>query len=211
MKTKIWLDIVLVIILVACAPAATTPQIKTPILEATPIVTRTSTATITPAPTALQTEPVISFSQSGIFTNVLPTSNWKTYISKAFFVSLRYPEYWSFYNTGSAVYSGTDGFFQLTAVGLLSLSAKEDCELELQNNMGKEGNRYGSKPTMEILQVDYQQACLILPSSDQPKESRGLSIVIIEYPNSVREHALLDLWADKNHIRAFISSLKFTY
>ena len=91
----------------------------------------------------------------------------------------------------------------------MSPDAKAACEMEIQNNMGKEGNRYGSKPTLEILQMDNQPACLVYPSDDQPESDRRLSLLIVEYPNSVREHALLYLWTDKDHIRNFIKTLKF--
>lgn len=138
-----------------------------------------------------------------------PTPTWKTYTDNTLFVALEYPPDWKIDNSGNAVYSGADGFFQITAVALFGPSADAACELEIQNNMGKEGNRYGAKPTQETLQVDGQHACLILPSDDQPESNRGLSLLIVEYPKSVRDGALLQFWADKNHMQNFIKTLKF--
>jgi TolB protein len=139
-----------------------------------------------------------------------PIAKWITYTSEAFLISLRYPDYWQIDKTGDADYSGIDGFFQITAVHMLTPTAISACNLELQANMGKGGNRYGATPTLEILQVDNQPACLVLPSSDQPKANHNLSLLIVEYPTSLKEHTLLQLWADKDHIRDFIDTLKFT-
>ena len=137
------------------------------------------------------------------------STNWKTYSSETFLVTLNYPEYWEIDNEGNA-FIGQDGFFQISATSMLAPTAKEACENDIQvNHSGKE-NRYGTKPTLEILLVDNQPACLILPSDDQPQDKHGLSFLVVEYPDLAQGHVrLLQLFADKNHIHDFVSSLKF--
>lgn len=111
---------------------------------------------------------------------------------------------------GNAVYSGEDGFFQITASRMGWPTAKEDCENAVEVNHSGKANDYGTSPTLEILQVDDQPACLILPSDDQPPSKRGLSLLVVEYPDLENGHTrLLQLWADKNHIHDFIGTLKF--
>ena len=63
-----------------------------------------------------------------------PISNWETYTSETFLVTLKYPEYWTVDHTGNAVYSGQDGFFQLTASSMGWPTAKEACENVIQVN-----------------------------------------------------------------------------
>ncbi len=139
-----------------------------------------------------------------------PEPNWKIYTSEIFGVTLKYPEYWELGNNGEAVYSGQDGFFQISASSMSAPTAKEACEDDIQANHSGKENNYGTNPTMEILQVDSQPACLVLPANDQPQEKPGLSLLVVEYPKLDKEHTrLLLFFADKNHIRDFISTLKF--
>ena len=114
-----------------------------------------------------------STSQTVVEASESITSDWNTYTSKLFLVTLKYPANWEIDNEGNAVYSGKDGFFQISASSMSGLTAKEMCENAIQiNNSGKENN-YGTNPTMEILQVDSQPACLVLPEDDQPRYKRG--------------------------------------
>jgi len=189
MKTKMLIMFLLVtMIFVSCSPATKAAQMETSI----PTATSTS---ILPTPTSLE---------------VSPTSNWKTYTSETFLVTLKYPEYWTVDNTGNAVYSGQDGFFQLSASSMGWPTAKEACENEIQVNHSGKINNYGTNPTLEILQVDHQPACLILPSADQSQYERSGSLLVVEYPDLENGHTLLlQLWADKNHIHDFIGTLRF--
>ena len=189
MKTKMLIMFLLVtMIFVSCSPDMEPAQMETP------IPTAASTSTL-PAPTSLE---------------VSPTSNWKTYTSESFLVTLKYPEYWTIDTSGNAVYSGQDGFFQLSASSMGWPTAKEDCENAVQVNHSGKAKDYGTNPTLEILQVDHQPACLILPSDDQPQSKRGVSLLVVEYPDLENGHIrLLQLWADRNHIHDFIGTLKF--
>ena len=115
-------------------------------------------------------------------------------------------------NEGYAVYNGQDGFFQISASSISGLTAKEMCENDIQiNNSGKENN-YGTNPTMEILQIDNQPACLVLPADDQSQYKRGASLLIVEYPELEGGRTrLLQFIADKNHIRDLIGTLRFVH
>jgi TolB protein len=182
MKTKLLIMfLVATLNLVSCSPSTKPAQIESPI----PTITSTSTLRA-------------------------PTSNWKTYTSETFLVTLKYPEYWTADTKGNALYSGQDGFFQLSASGLSGPTAKEDCENAVQVNLSGKTNDYGTNPTLEILQVDHQPACLILPSGDQPQYKRGLPLLVVEYPDLENGHTrLLQLWADRKHIHDFIGTLQF--
>jgi len=150
--------------------------------------------------------------QSEIPAVVTITSDWNTYTSELFLVTLKYPASWEVSNEGSAVYSGQDGFFQISASSLSGLTANEMCENDIQLNQSGKVNNYGTNPTMEILQVDNQPACLVLPDDDQPAYKRGSSLLVVEYPQLEGGHTrLLQFSADKNHIRDFIDTLRFVH
>ena len=189
MKTKLLIMFLVAILnLVACSLSMKPGQMETSIPSA-------SSTSILPISTP--------FKES-------PTSTWETYTSETFLVSLKYPDYWTNDTTGNAVYSGQDGFFQLSASSAGWPTVKEDCENAVQVNHSGKANNYGTNPTLEILQVDHQPACLILPSDDQPQSKRGVSLLVVEYPDSENGHIrLLRLWADRNHIHDFIGTLKF--
>ena len=189
------------ILLVALIMASCAPEIKV-----------IPTETVIPA-SVPKTLAVISTSTSESQYSAIEsiTSNWNVYTSDSFLVTLKYPANWETNNDGYTVYSGQDGFFQLSASSIATPTAKEWCELEMQHNPDKTGvYRYGTKPTMEILKVNNQPACLVLPSDDQLQSQRGYSLLVVEYPKLEEGRTrLLFFMADKNHIRDFIDTLKF--
>ncbi len=193
MKTKTLFIVLLVaMIFISCSPVAKPKPIETLL------------------PTARSTPTMLSPSDTPTLIEVPQETNWKTYTSEIFGVSLKYPEYWELDNSGAAVYSGKDGFFQITAAGLAAPTARELCEDYTQRPLSWKLMDYGSNPSMEILQVDGQPACLILPSVDQSQEKRGISLLVVEYPKSGQERTrLLIFFADKNHVRDFSNTLKF--
>ena len=164
-------------------------------------------AACTPGVTAV---PPAFTSQTEVEASKSITSNWNTYTSELFLVTLKYPAYWEIDNAGNAVYSGKDGFFQLSASSISGLTAKEMCENVIQINKSGKDNNYGTNPTIEILQVDNQPACLVLPADDQPEYKRGSSLLVVEYPALEGGHTrLLQFIADKEHIHDLIGTLKF--
>ena len=193
MISKLFIIAWLVILLVSCVPATSAIPKGT-------VISPERQTSIPSTPKVTQTPALVA-----------QTSNWKTLTSDAFHITLKYPVEWDMVHTGE--YSGKDGFLRISACSLCGSSAKAACENEIQNNQNTEKpvNHYGTNPTMETLQVDNQPACLVSPSDDQPKAEQGLSFLAVEYPASVRANALLFLFADKNHIRNFISTLKFIH
>lgn len=188
MKIKNIVTVLLVaIILVSCAPMTKVIPTET-----------TVPASVKPTPTL----------ESTIES---PTSTWNTYTSELFLITLKYPAYWNTNDEGYAVFSGQDGFFQISASSIAASTAKEWCELEIQHNPDKMGiYRYGTKPMLEVLKVDNQPACLVLPSDDQSQSERGYSLLVVEYPELEGGRTrLLFFMADKNHVRDFIDTLKF--
>ncbi len=73
---------------------------------------------------------------------------------------------------------------------------------------------YGSQPTIETLQIQGQEARLILPSDDQPTGMQHQAALIIRYPQPVNVIGTpcryFVLWADWPHIRTIAQTLRFT-
>ena len=136
-------------------------------------------------------------------------SEWDTYTDPQFKVALSYPANWQKDDSGNAIYSSLDGFIQLSAVGSEAPTANEICANELDANARKEP-RFGTTPKLEYLKIDGQVACLILPSEDQAKAQRGLSLLAIQFPDSLAPQPyILLLFADKDHIHRIGETVKF--
>jgi len=136
-------------------------------------------------------------------------SVWDTYTDPQLKVRLGYPANWQKDDSGNAIYSSADGFFQLSAVGSEAPTAKEICANELDANTRKEP-QFGTTPKLEYLKIDGQAACLILPSEDQAKAQRGLSLLAIQFPDSLASQPyILLLFADKDHVRQIGQTVKF--
>jgi len=213
MRAKIILFIIMAANLVSCTPANLVIPTKTMI----PMATTTQfspTPTNKPEPTltlvSIKNTAVSENPLCGESVSISPTT--KELITKTYSVTLQYPADWECDNRSDSVfgYSGKDGFFQLILEPMMASTAKAVCEAQVQQSVGKGQNLYGANPTMEILQVDNRPACLVLPSDDQPEYQHSLSLLVVEYPKLGKERTrLLLLFADKNHIREFISTLKF--
>ncbi|MBX4189277.1 peptidase M56 [Candidatus Parcubacteria bacterium] len=137
---------------------------------------------------------------------VSPTK-FTTYVYK---VSLEYPADWQptpGYNYDH--YNGETGFFGLSAAGdaktTLDSLAKSDAEHVLRP--------YGSSPKVETLTVDGEPARIILPSLDQDPEEHRQAELIVKYPKPVEISSTVYhyfiLWADEDHIRNIVKTLKF--
>lgn len=164
---------------------------------------------VTPTPTfgrdtgtttcILQPEPLVA--------ECTPTAVWSSYSSPRYEVSLQYPAHWQKAPGYSERFEGKEGFFALSAAsgGVIDEVAKLSAEHKLQP--------YGSRPTIESLQIQGLEARLILPSEDQPADMRGQSELIVRYPQPVRidrsTYRFFVLWGDKDHIRAIAQTLRF--
>jgi TolB protein len=192
------------------------------VATATAIVTATTQATALPkpSPTTLVGTPT----RAGATAVANPTAPvpsppktpvpaaWKTFASGDYAVTLRYPPGWAldprYTRPDQERYTGSDGFFQVSASGADSIDAAADHEAnQLQHP-------YGSQPTISSLQVDGQEARLVLPSADQPGEMAGQAAVIVASPQPIRlasvSYPYLVLWADQGHVRAIVTTLRFT-
>src|SRR5829696_8881312 len=109
MKTKN----IITILLVALIMASCAPEIKV-------IPTETIIPTSVPKTLAVTSTPT-SESQYSAIESI--TSNWNVYTGDLFLVTLKYPANWETNNEGYAVYSGQDGFFQLSASSIATPTA----------------------------------------------------------------------------------------
>jgi hypothetical protein len=200
MKAKILFGIILAAAMVSCAPSATST-----LVPPTPSVIIESTATLVPVQKAAA--PVSACGES-----VLVSPDIRAITSETQRITLQIPADWKCDDTGDQFeYSGADGFFRIIPGYLPASSAKEVCETQARQSVGKGQNLYGANPVVEITQVDNQPACLVMPSDGQKHSG---SLLVVEYPFKYPEYGknstrVLWLLADENHIRDFIVSLKF--
>jgi hypothetical protein len=131
---------------------------------------------------------------------------WKAFFSPAFAISLQYPADWQPVpgygspETGEIRFAGINGFFQIGAMDADSIDQAAAAEA------GHRLQPYGSQPTIEILQIQDQEARLILPSDNQPTGMQNQAALIIRYP----QVATIVWWADWPHIRTIAETLRFT-
>lgn len=142
---------------------------------------------------------------------ITPRPGWETYTSQTFRVILQYPAGWQPVPGYDEKYGGSDGFFQVSAAFSPDATVDEACEL-VANHKHKP---YGSRPQVERLRVQRQEACLIWPSDDQVKDMKGQAALIVQYPQSIQiagdVYGYFVLWADKDHIREITERLSFTF
>ncbi|MFC3039468.1 LysM peptidoglycan-binding domain-containing protein [Virgibacillus xinjiangensis] len=134
------------------------------------------------------------------------TARKKTFRSDVYQVSLRYPADWQ--QTTAERFEGPDGFFQIGAI--LSESALEEvCRNEAYHPL----EPYGSNPQIVATTHLGEDACIILPSDDQPPEMNQQAAFITAYPESIMinddTYNYFILWADQDHIREISSELEF--
>jgi hypothetical protein len=138
---------------------------------------------------------------------------WITFSNLAYAISLQYPADWQPVpgygspETGETKFAAINGFFQIGAMDTDSIDQAAAAEAEHKLRP------YGAQPTIETLQVQGQEARLILPSSDQPASMQNQAAIIIHYPQPVNVIGTpcryFVLWADWPHIRTFAKTLSF--
>ncbi|MGB7605153.1 MAG: LysM domain-containing protein [Lutisporaceae bacterium] len=136
--------------------------------------------------------------------SVYITRQCNTYISETYKIEFKYPIRWAKIN--DSFYEGLDGFFKVLALN--SDATLEDiCETEAYHKL----KPYGSLPEILKITILDRQACLIIPSSDQPKEMNGQAAMVIQYLVPIlinnAEYNHLMLWTDSLHIKDIIESL----
>ncbi len=153
--------------------------------------------------------------QSQVFPTRTPYLDmWVTYSNPVFAVSLQHPADWEPVpgygspETGDIKVGGVSGFFQINAMDTdsIDMAASAEAYHKLQP--------YGSQPVIESLQIQGQEARLILPSDDQPAGMGYQSGLIVRYPQPVNISGtpchFFILWADQAHIRTLAETLRFT-
>lgn len=139
-----------------------------------------------------------------------PRPDWQTFGSQVYRVTLQCPATWQPIPGYDLRYGGTDGFFQLSAMDGQGWTLYQVCNSQAHHKLLP----YGSQPQLERTEVQGQEACLILPSADQPADMQGQAALVVPYPQPVRIGETLYhyfiLWADKEHIREISSTLRFT-
>jgi hypothetical protein len=139
---------------------------------------------------------------------------WATYSNLFFAISLGYPAHWQpvpgygVPEYGETKFASDDGFFSVSAErgpGIETIAAAV---------AGHKLQPYGSQPIIERLQIQGQEARLILPSADQHPDMNGQAELIVHYPQPVNlgrhTYPFFTLAADQDHIRAIAHTLRFT-
>jgi TolB protein len=138
---------------------------------------------------------------------------WTTFSSSVYAISLGYPADWRPIpgygdpETDEARYGAINGFFQISAMDADSIDAAAAAEAHHKLQP------YGSQPKIETLQIQGQEARLILPSNDQPAGMQHQAALIVRYPEPVNLSGtpcrFFVLWADWPHIRTIGQTLQF--
>lgn len=128
------------------------------------------------------------------------------YFNLIYNVIFLYPFDWQ--RVADLRYEGANGFFQIGAI-----SSDETLEMVCQAEASNPLNPYGTLPTILPVKLHRQEACLILPSPDQPNDMNNQTALIVEYPKPmvIKGHTYnyFILWASKAHIRQIASTLRF--
>ncbi|MHB1391672.1 MAG: LysM peptidoglycan-binding domain-containing protein [Clostridia bacterium] len=129
-----------------------------------------------------------------------------TYTNDTYKVMLIYPYRWS--KIDNARYAGIDGFFHISAISS-DATLDEVCSSEAHHKL----KPYGTQPTLSSTTIDGQEACFIIPSTDQPMEMRGQSALVVKYAKPIEiestTYQFLIIWVDKNHLRDIAGTLEF--
>jgi hypothetical protein len=138
---------------------------------------------------------------------------WASYTHPVFAISLEHPADWhpvSGYGEpemGEIRFAGITGFFHVNAMEGTNIDDITNREA------GHHLQPYGSQPIIENLQVQGQEARLILPSADQAVGMDYQAALIVRYPQPVKiagsTYGYFVLWADQTHIRTLAQTLRF--
>ncbi len=135
---------------------------------------------------------------------VEPASPLKTFTSSIYGITFDYPATWQPVQGARDYYGGSDGFFQLTPLGADELTPEQACNEGSYSKLPA-----AARPTLELLTIQKQTACLIL----QPKQMSSQSGLVISYPHPItidgKTYASLALWVDVDHAREVAQTLRF--
>ncbi len=141
--------------------------------------------------------------------NIQMQSNKKLYENKTYNVSLKYNINWKLNPNYIERYEGEDGFFQISAYAGRSFKIDEIVQIEVNHVL----KPYGSNPKIIKLNIQGQEARLIMPSNDQHTELNNQAELIVEYPKPIKinenNYYYFILWADKYNIQEIYKTLRF--
>ncbi|MBD2040207.1 hypothetical protein [Microcoleus sp. FACHB-672] len=136
----------------------------------------------------------------------------QTFTSSSFRATLQYPSHWKLiegYDTFNTRYGSSNGFFMMSAIQNEGITFEALCAQEASHKL----KPYGSNPRIQKLQIQGQQACLILPSKDQNEAMMNQAQLIVQAPREIKisgsRYKNFVLVADKYHIRELAKTLKF--
>ncbi|MDY7040139.1 MAG: hypothetical protein SVX38_04680 [Chloroflexota bacterium] len=186
---------------------------RTVLPDDTVIPTVGGSATETTGPSTQEPPPATSLPDD----TATPTpyiDHWSTYSNPAYGISLQYPPDWQPVpgygggETGETRFAAQNGFFHVSAIDAASIDDAAASEA------GHVLQPYGSRPIIENLQVQGQEARLILPSADQSAGMDHQAALIVSYPKPVNiaghMYRYFVLWADQSHIRVIAQTLLFS-
>jgi len=134
---------------------------------------------------------------------------WTVYSNPVFAVSLEYPSDWQAEpgygssETGDIRFGGITGFFHINAMDT------DTIDMAVASEAGHILQPYGPNPTIESLQIQGQEARLIMPSAGQQYQAA----IIVRYPQPVNISGtpcrFFILWADQAHIRTIAQTIQF--
>jgi len=143
-------------------------------------------------------------------------NGWQTYIDDTYKVMLRFPSEWS---RDPQIYQDRPYFsserkprsvihdFQLLVMGDEGTTPEQACKGEVEHVL----KPFGTKPTIQLKEIDGQSACLVFPSADVG--APWYAAAFIKYPEPVEiegdRYSILALYADKDYFRGIIGSLHF--
>lgn len=140
-----------------------------------------------------------------------PAPSTQRYTSSTYRVTFSYPSNWQPTKNQEERFSGTGGFFLVSAFSSPPPSTLQDvCNTTAQHKL----KPYGNRPQVQRLQIQGRAACLILPSADQDRVMERMATLIVRYPKPIRlkgtDYNHFILHADKEHIRQISNTLRFT-
>ena len=130
--------------------------------------------------------------------------SWSKYINNTYKLSLMYPPLWAKLN--NLHYAGIDGYFRISELKT-DKTLEDVCKSEAFHKL----QPYGSNPSIVSDTATGLDACLILPSEDQPTDMKKQSALIIKYTKGKQIDNQLSsyiiLYTDMEHLKELKNSL----
>lgn len=139
----------------------------------------------------------------------IPGGKLSTYFNAAYNVSLQYPANWV--PTSAGRFQGTDGFFEVEAI-----SSNASLEDVYRGQSSGDSSLYITNPVTSELQIQGQEARLIMPSEEQQTgRKKQHAALIVRYPKPIPiqgekgDYNYLLLRTDKEHISDIANTIRF--